>query len=126
MLKLTYATFGREPPQGLNEPRYVVVHLGCALFLAVAWAATIVLNAISIPFAGTLIRFIGRPKVEYRFLRLFGQAPIIVLAGVAFAPLAIWRQSQGIWWTVGVVLALWALGIVLLLLVGVWNRAVSK
>lgn len=122
MLKLAYASFGREPPEDLVGPRAAAVWLTCALFLVAAAAATIVLNFFSL-FAGTVVTFIGRPGVKFRFLRLFRQIPMVAVTLPVLFGYAIWHQSSlhGLWWVVSPVLWVWVLGFVLLAAAAGWG-----
>lgn len=122
MLKLAYASFGREPPEGLAGPQAVAVWIAGAVFLACACAATVVLNFFSL-FAGSLIVFVGRPGVEFRFLRLFGQIPVIAVTLPVLFGYAIWHQSRlhGLWWIVGPIVWVWVLGVFSIAVAATWG-----
>ena len=122
MIELTYASFGREPPLDLSGPRHALVWLLCALFVVVFAGATLVINFFSL-FTGTLILFLGRPGVEFRFLRVFRKIPVIAFALPTLFGYAIWHQSSahGFWFMVWPVLAVWVCGAALIALAALWG-----
>ena len=101
MIRLAYASFGREPPF-LKGWKRAAVWMACAIFVLWGLAAAIVLNGFGL-FAGTTVRFLGRDGVEYRFFRLFGKLRALALAAPVLFGFFAWREAEAI----GFLGALW-------------------
>lgn len=125
MIRLAYASFGREPPS-LRGRRRAAIWLVCAIFVVWGLAAAIVLNGFGL-FVGTTIRFLGRNRVEYRFFRLFGVRAIVVAAPVLFSFFA-WREVEaiGLWEALWPILAIPALAAALLALCAALGRRSAR
>ncbi|MER2606884.1 MAG: hypothetical protein ABTQ29_13705 [Siculibacillus sp.] len=122
MLKIAYASFGREPPTDVAGPSLVALRVLSTAFVVAGLAATVALNFFSL-FAGVLILFVGRPGVEFRFLRLFGRIPVIAFALPILFGFAIWHESvlHGRWHAVVPIASVWILGAVSIAVAALWG-----
>lgn len=127
MIQLASASFGRPAPQGLRGRSQALVWLLSAVFLAVSAVILIVLNFFSLP-TGTFINFIGRDGVRFRFLRLFGVVPAIAVTLPVLMGYALWHQSRthGLLTMVWPMVAVWALGAILIVVLALWSKTGSE
>ena len=101
MIRLAFASFGREPPT-LQGWKRAAVWLACAIFVLWGLAAAVVLNGFGL-FAGITVRFLGRNGVQYRFFRLFGKLRALDVAAPVLFCFFAWREAEA----VGFLGALW-------------------
>jgi hypothetical protein len=127
MIKIAYASFGRDEPAGLSGLSFAIVWLLCAAFLLAAMASTVVLNFFTL-FTGTLVSFIGRDGVRFRFLKFFGKVPVIAIALPVLLGYALWHQSRlhGFWFMVWPMLAVWVLGAVSIALAAGFGQLIKN
>ena len=124
MLKIAFASFGREVPQDLRGWRLWSVQGLCAAFVIVAAVATIAMNIFSL-LAGTLVIILNRPGVEFRVLKLFGRIPALgVTLPVLFA-YVIWHEARtgGYWQVAWPFMANLGLALALLAIASAFSRS---